>query len=110
MRNQEYISPIDQYVIDFIRELRKEKNLTQRDIASIVGISRAFVSEIESKTSRAKYNIRHVNALADYLGMSPREFLPEKALPSDTTEKKTGKKSAKTSGVKLVSPVKRKQS
>lgn len=92
MRNQEHISPIDQYVIDFVKKLREQKNLTQQDIADIIGISRAFVSEIESLTSRAKYNIRHINSLADYFGMSPRAFLPEKAFPIDVTEKKVAKK------------------
>lgn len=81
MRNQENITPIDQYVIDFVRELRIKKRLTQEDIGNIIEISRSFVSDIESINSRAKYNIRHINALADYFGMSPRDFFPEKALP-----------------------------
>ncbi|HSZ86300.1 MAG TPA: hypothetical protein VK787_09730, partial [Puia sp.] len=30
---------------------------------------------------RAKYNLRHINILADYFDLSPRDFLPEKPLP-----------------------------
>ncbi len=81
MNNQENIAPIDKYVIDFVRDLRTEKQLTQDDIANIIELSRSFVKNIESINSRAKYNIRHINALADYFNMSPREFFPEKAFP-----------------------------
>jgi len=88
MKEQEFITPIDQYVIDFVRTLRQKKNLTQQDIADVIGISRSYVSEVESNNSRAKYNIRHINALADYLNMSPRDFLPEKPLALKFTLKK----------------------
>ncbi len=81
MKNQENIAPIDQYVIDFVRSLRMKKGLTQEGIGNIIGISRSFVRDVESINSGSKYNIRHINALADYFSMSPRDFLPEKALP-----------------------------
>ncbi|MDP1763934.1 MAG: helix-turn-helix transcriptional regulator [Sediminibacterium sp.] len=88
MRNQENIAPIDQYVIDFVRDLRIKKELTQEDIANIIEISRSFVRDIESINSRAKFNVRHINALADYFGMSPRNFFPEKALPVSSHSRK----------------------
>src|SRR5689334_8055744 len=81
MRDQENITPIDQFVIDFVRGLRTAKKLTQEDIGNIIGISRSYVRDIESPNSRAKFNIRHVNALADYFNMSPRDFFPEKPMP-----------------------------
>lgn len=80
MRLQESITPIDQFVIDFVRELRDRKGLRQQDIAAIIGVSREFVKDVENTKKRAKYNIRHINALADYLDLSPRDFLPEKPL------------------------------
>lgn len=88
MQNLEFITPIDQYVIDFVKKLRKEKELTQQDIADIIGLSRGFVSDIENENRNSKYNIRHINALADYFGMSPRAFLPEKAFPVDAVKEK----------------------
>ncbi len=81
MRNQEFITPVDQFVIDFVRNLRNEKELTQKDIGRIVGVSREYIKDIESINKRAKYNIRHINALADYFDMSPKDFLPDKAMP-----------------------------
>jgi len=92
MQDQEHISLIDQYVIDLVRELRDKKELTQQELADAIGLSRSFIRSIESPNSRAKYNVRHINALADYFGMSPREFLPEKAFPVDGVEEKVVKK------------------
>jgi len=80
MRNQEFITPIDQFVIDFVRNLRDTKKLGQQDIGSIIGVSREYIKDIESTNRRAKYNIRHINALADYFEMSPKDFLPEKPM------------------------------
>ncbi|WP_315822946.1 helix-turn-helix domain-containing protein [Paraflavitalea speifideaquila] len=94
MSEQEHITPAEQYVIDFVRKLRTDKGLTQLDIASIIGVGRAFVSQAESPKVIAKYNIRHINALADYFGISPREFLPAKAFPVDAPEKEIKKKPA----------------
>lgn len=78
MKNQENIAPIEQYVIDYVKKLRNEKGLTQTDIADIIGVSRTFVTQAESLSKNAKYNLRHICALAEHLNMSPREFLPEK--------------------------------
>jgi len=76
MRDQENITPIDQYVIDFVRDLRLKKKLSQKDLADILQVSKSYVSSIESTNSRAKYNLKYLNILADYFDLSPREFLP----------------------------------
>jgi len=94
MNEQENITPIDQYVIDFIRQLRDKKNLTQEDIAAAIGVKRTFIGSVESINSRAKYKLAHINALADYLGCSPRDFLPEKAIPVNPPEKEKRKATA----------------
>lgn len=113
MSRSETISPIDQYVIDFVLQLRIDKNQTQQDIASILQVSRSFIKDVENSNNRAKYNLTHVNALADYYGMKPGDFLPEVAIPVDkkteskiksTTKRKNAalkiKKKAKKSVVK----------
>lgn len=89
MNEQEHISPIEQYVIDFVRDLRKSKNLSQDDIGNIIGKSKSFIGNIESINNRAKYNLTHINLLADYFNLSPRDFLPEKViLKKDKNKKK----------------------
>jgi transcriptional regulator with XRE-family HTH domain len=81
MKAQDNISEVDQYVIDFVRQYRHSNNLTQEDIASILEVSREFVKDVESINRHQKYNLTHINALADHFGISPREFLPEKPIP-----------------------------
>lgn len=94
MREQENISLVDQYVIDLVRELRDKKELTQQGLADAIGLSRSFIRSVESPNSRAKYNVRHINALADYFGMSPKDFLPQKPFPVDAPVEKSVKKNA----------------
>lgn len=72
---------IEQYVIDYIRNLRTEKDLTQEDIAFILDVKPSFIGNVESNSNRAKYNLKHINILADHFGVSPQSFLPTKAFP-----------------------------
>lgn len=72
-------SAIEQHVIDFVSGLRAKHNLTQEDIGTIIGVSRSFVKNIENGKSRAKYNLNHIDKLADHFGLSPKDFLPQKA-------------------------------
>ena len=74
------LTSIEQYIIDFVIKLRKEKNLTQEDIGFILGVKQEFIANIENPKNRSKYNINHINKLADHFGLSPKYFLPEKAL------------------------------
>lgn len=92
MKAQEYITPIEQYVIDFVLKLRTEKSLSQDDIASILEVSRGFVSNVESPKNRAKYNLYHIDILADYFSLSPKDFIPQKPM----SEKYSSKKREKT--------------
>lgn len=80
VNEQKHISSIEQYVIDYVRDLRKNKNLSQDDIGNIIGKSKSFIGNIESMNNRAKYNLSHINLLADYFNLSPRDFLPEKVI------------------------------
>jgi hypothetical protein len=91
MKGQEFITPIDQYVIDFVRKLRDVKELRQQDIGFNNWGFKEFIKDIENTNKRAKYNVRHINALADYFDMSPKDFLPEKPMKlfSDSRKEKT---------------------
>lgn len=79
MSTEKKTSAIEQYVIDFVSALRAKHNLRQEDIGIIIGVSRSFIKSIESGKSRAKYNLNHIDKLADHFGLSPKDFLPEKA-------------------------------
>jgi len=72
------ITYIEQFVIDFVVKLRVKHNLNQEDIATILGVKRTFITNVESAKNRAKYNLSHIEKLAEHFGISPKNFLPEK--------------------------------
>jgi transcriptional regulator with XRE-family HTH domain len=74
------LEAIEQYVIDFVRELRTERNLRQEDIAYILDVKPSFIGNVESTSNIAKYNLKHINKLADHFGLSPQDFLPKNPL------------------------------
>lgn len=71
------LEPIEQYVIDTVRKIRMEKGISQKDLAYMLNLSVGFIGDVESSKSRAKYNISHLNKLADVLECSPKDFLPD---------------------------------
>ncbi|RYE50519.1 MAG: XRE family transcriptional regulator [Sphingobacteriales bacterium] len=73
------ITKIEQHVIDFVIRLRDKKKLNQEDIATILNVKRTFITNVESRKNRAKYNLSHIDKLADHFGISPKDFLPEKS-------------------------------
>ena len=68
---------IEQYVIDAVREKRIEKKISQKELAFMLDLSIGFIGDVESTKSRAKYNLNHINKLAEIFECSPREFLPD---------------------------------
>ncbi|MDE6070755.1 MAG: helix-turn-helix transcriptional regulator [Alistipes sp.] len=73
-------SPIDIYIIDAIRKKRMEQHVSQAMLASFINVSKGFIGMAESPKYDIKYNVRHLNEIAKFLGCSPRDFLPEKPL------------------------------
>ena len=97
MKDQANISEIEQYVIDFVRKLRVQQKVTQDGLASILQVGKSFVSNVESLNHRAKYNLSHINILADHFNMAPSDFLPYKAFPINKAKTIKEKKSNKAS-------------
>jgi len=100
MKEQKNISKIDQCVIDFIRNLRDVHGITQDGLASILQVGKSFVSNVESLNNRAKYNLTHINILADHFNKSPKDFLPAKAFPIDKSKESKFQNSSKNKGKK----------
>jgi len=70
-------TPIDMYVIEKVKEMRTERNISQEDLSIALGFkSNGFVGQVESPNYYKHYNIRHINKLANFFGCSPRDFLP----------------------------------
>lgn len=74
------LTPIEQYVVDVVRQKRQEKNLSQRELAYLIDLSPGFIGDVENPNYIAKYNLNHINKLAELFECSPREFLPETSL------------------------------
>lgn len=74
------MTKVEQYIIDQVREKRKEVGLSQIELSQKLGMSDSFVSHVETPSRRAKYNINHLNALAKVFKCSPRELWPENPL------------------------------
>lgn len=74
------ITPFDQFVIDAIRRERMNQKISQAMLAFGIGKSRGFIGQVESSKSATKYSLSDINEIAKFLGVSPRQFLPEKPL------------------------------
>ena len=73
-------TPIEEFVIDKVREFRIQKKISQAELADMLDLSSGFIGKIESKNHSAKYNLNHLNKLADILNCSPKDFLPQNYL------------------------------
>lgn len=71
------VHSIEQHAIDMAKKLRCENHLKLRDLAEILNTSCAFIGNVESRKSNAKYNLKHINILAEYFGISPKLFVPD---------------------------------
>lgn len=74
------IDPIEQYVINKVREMRIAKGYSQRELADLLDMSNGFIGMAESPKKRAKYNLQHINAFAKLFECSPKDFLPDEAI------------------------------
>lgn len=58
-----------------IRVLRKERNLTQSELAEILGVNQSIVQKLETGTT--DLDLPWMRRLASALAVSPLELLPE---------------------------------
>jgi transcriptional regulator with XRE-family HTH domain len=68
-----------------LRELRKNNNLTLKELSQKSGISVSFISDIEN--SRRNPSIETLKVLAKALGVSPDEFLKENNIEEKPIDK-----------------------
>lgn len=73
-------SHIDLYIIDRVKELRTNSKYSQAVLAVKLGVSDAFIGQIENPKNTSKYSMEQLNKLAQIFNCSPRDFLPEKPI------------------------------
>lgn len=72
------LTEIETFVIERVKEIRTEKNISQADLASLIDVSIGFIGKVESFKYNTKYNLNHINNIAKALNISPKDLLPEK--------------------------------
>jgi len=73
-------SPIEQYAIDKVREIRLLKNVGQKALSVEMGLSDKFVGNVESPKRKEKYNLEHLNKIAEILRCSIKDFFPHEPI------------------------------
>ena len=68
------LTPIEQFVIEKVRQIRNQKNISQAELAFAIGVSIGFIGKVESLKYNTKYNLNHLNSLAKALQISPQEL------------------------------------
>jgi len=71
-------SDIELFVISKAKEKREKAGLSQAELAFKLDVSLGFVGQAESPNHKSKYNLNHINKLAEIFSCSPQEFLPVK--------------------------------
>ena len=69
-------SDIDLFVINRIKEKRKELNLSQRGMAAILDCTAGFIGQVESENSDTKYSVHQLYLIAKDFECSPADFFP----------------------------------
>lgn len=80
------LTKIESYILQKAIEKRLEAGLSQEKLSILIGRSITFVNQVEGRKNRAKYNINHVNNLAEALDCSIYDFLPEKPFRNNKTD------------------------
>lgn len=94
-------SKFDLAVVDLVRQKRIEQELSQEKIAAYIGATRSYIAHVENPARHQKYNLNHINLLADAFNCSPRDLIPEQAIPvKELKVKPTAKKPTKKKAVK----------
>ncbi|PQJ10784.1 transcriptional regulator [Flavipsychrobacter stenotrophus] len=74
-------------VADKVAEIRRAKGLSQSDLATILDVTRGFIGQVETPSSRSAYSVDHLNRLAYDLGCSVHDLLPADPIVESSWDK-----------------------
>ena len=77
---------IELYTINEVRKRRKALKISQRRLATELGVDFAFIGHAESPKYVEKYNLNHLNAIAVILDCSIKDFFPDTPFKSEGTK------------------------
>ena len=71
---------IELFVIEVENAKRKKAGMTQAELAFELGVSLGFLGKVENIHTSSKFNLKHIDRLAEIFRCSPKDFLPESNL------------------------------
>ncbi|TWI25867.1 helix-turn-helix domain-containing protein [Sphingobacterium siyangense] len=71
---------IEWEIVKLVREMRNEKNVSQANLAKMLGVTPGYIGQIEIENSPSMYSYDQLNKLATGLECSIKDFMPEKPL------------------------------
>lgn len=75
----ESLTEIERYVISKVREMRESQGVTQEQLSLSISKNITFISQVEARSKKTKYNVNHLNEIAKVLDCSPKDFWPERS-------------------------------
>ena len=72
-----YITHARQYLIDAVYTLRVKNNVSQGNLAKILGVSYSFVCKAESSKYRTSYDLNHFDLLCSFFEVSPLSLISD---------------------------------
>lgn len=87
------ISLLDEYIIEAVKIKRKEAGISQAELSTLMDLNDKYIGAVEGKTVETKYNLNHLNKIAEILDCSIADFLPKTYLKNNYIKK--SKKSKK---------------
>lgn len=70
-------SKVEEYAIQKVKEKRNQADMSQAELSYRLGFSTGFVGQAESSKYSTKYNLNHLNKLAQIFECSISDFLPK---------------------------------
>jgi transcriptional regulator with XRE-family HTH domain len=71
---------IELYVVNKVREKRKELGMSQADLSHVLEVSTGMVGMAESPKYTTKYSLEQLNKLSKIFRCAPADFLPKQPL------------------------------
>lgn len=78
---------IEEYAIQKVKEKRYQVGISQAELSYRLGFSTGFVGQTESSHYSTKYNLNHLNKLAQIFECSISDFLPLPYIKDDSVNK-----------------------
>lgn len=80
-------SQFEMLVVELVKSKRQSQNISQKELAFLMDLSIGFVGRVESPKFPAKWNLDHLNKLAEVLECSPKDFIPDNVVKERAKKK-----------------------